>query len=46
MAEVILLAVIAILLGGILAAIKSGFNEVIKGPEALDQRLAEPREPR
>ena len=43
--EVILLAVIAVVLGGILAAIKSGFNEVIKGLEALDQRLAQNRNP-
>jgi len=39
MLQVILLAVIAVVLGGILAAVKSGFNEVIKALESIDERL-------
>lgn len=43
MTEMIMLAIIAVLLGGILMAVKTGFNEVIKGLEAVDQRLAAKR---
>jgi hypothetical protein len=40
MLELILLVLIAVLLAGILAATKAGFNEVIKGLEALNQSTA------
>jgi len=43
MTETVLLILIAALLGGILVAMKAGFNEVIKGLEAIDQRLAAKR---
>ena len=36
--ELGLLVVIALILLGILAAVKSGFNEVIRGLEALDRK--------
>ncbi|MFC1661662.1 hypothetical protein ACFL3S_09460 [Gemmatimonadota bacterium] len=35
---VVLLVVIAVVLIGILTAVKSGFNEVIRGLEALEQK--------
>ena len=41
----ILLVVITLTLGGILAAVKSGFNEVIKGLESVDQHLSGDRSP-
>ncbi len=38
--EGILLIVIIVILIGILAAIKKGSNEVIKGLESIDERLS------
>jgi hypothetical protein len=35
-------AVIFVVLLGILTAVKKGFNEVIRGLEALEKRLPEP----
>lgn len=39
MIELVLLFGILAMLGGLLAAVKSGFNEVIKGLQALDAGL-------
>ena len=38
LAIVIILIVIAVILFGILTAVKSGFNEIIRGLEALERR--------
>lgn len=42
--EIAALLAILIVLLGILTALKSGFNEVIKALETVDQRLSENRE--
>lgn len=43
MLETLLLIAILLVLLGILAAVKSGFNEVIKGLEAIESRPGTPR---
>ena len=42
--EIALLASVLVALIGILAALKKGFNEVIAGLEAIDQRLSRDRQ--
>lgn len=37
--QILLLAIIAWMLSGILAAVKAGFNEVVKGLEAIESRI-------
>ena len=39
-AIVVILVVIAVILFGILTAVKAGFNEIIHGLEALERRSA------
>ena len=40
MISYILLALIAVASFGILTTVKTGFNEIIKGLEAIDERLS------
>ena len=40
MISYILLALIAVASFGILAAVKTGFNEIVKGLESIDERLS------
>jgi hypothetical protein len=39
MIELGVLIIILILVGGIIYVLKNGFNEIIKGLEAIDERL-------
>ena len=38
--QLFMLGIILRVLGGILAAVKSGFNEVVKGLESIDEKLS------
>ena len=38
--DIVLQVMILVVLGGILAALKKGFNETIKGLESIDERLS------
>lgn len=37
--DIISLAIIGTLLGGIIVILKKGFNEILKGLESIDERL-------